>query len=57
MDTVNVNVRNKIHSSRNKKTSSENAETTINIGDNLFSLMLISIAAIGIWAISAVMFL
>ncbi len=56
MDTVNVNVRNKIHSSKNTKKISENAETTINIGDNLFSLMLISIAALGVWAISAVLF-
>ena len=57
MDTVNVNVRNKLHSSKNKKVASQNAETTINIGDNLFSLMLISIAAFGVWAISTVIFL
>lgn len=57
MDTVNVNIRNRFHSSKKNSSVSENAETTINIGDNLFSLMLVTIAAFGVWAVSAVLFL
>ena len=56
METMNVNVRKvRFHSSR--KVNHENGESGINIGDNLFSLMLISIAAVGIWAMSAVLLL
>lgn len=56
MDSVNVNIRNRFHTSRKNKIS-ENVETTINIGDNLFSLLLVTIAAVGVWAVSAVLFL
>lgn len=60
MDTINVNVKkSRIQSSRKHPeiVTGEKTETTMNIGDNLFSLMLITIAAAGIWAISAVLLL
>lgn len=56
MDSVNVNIGNRYQSSK-KNVAPEVPETSIGIGDNLFSLMLISIAAVGVWAVSAVLFL
>ncbi len=56
MDAVNVNVR-KVKFHPSKKVATVNGETTVKIGDNLFSLMLITFAAVGAWAISAVLLL
>lgn len=55
MDSVNVNVGNRYKSSK-KNSISDNSSANLRVGDNLFSLMLISIAALGVWAISAVLF-
>lgn len=59
MDAINVNVKKtKIRASRERRgfVDSQEAGSAINIGDNLFTLMLIGIAALGIWAITAVAF-
>ena len=56
MESVNVNIR-KVKFHPSKKVATGNAETTLKIGDNLFSLMLITFAAVGAWAISAVLLL
>lgn len=60
MDTINVNVKkSKISTPKRERKimGLGEAETTINIGDNLFTLMLVGIAAFGAWAISAVFLL
>lgn len=60
MDTVNVNVKKSRINSSSRKTGSafpQEAETSINIGDNLFTLMLVAISAFGLWAVTAVLLL
>lgn len=54
MDSVNVNIGNRYKSSK-KNSISDNVN--VRVGDNLFSLMLVGIAAVGVWAISVVLFL
>ncbi len=56
MDSVNVNVGNNYKSSR-KNSISDDSNINVRVGDNLFSLMLVAIAAVGVWAVSAVLFL
>ncbi len=55
MDSVNVNIGNRYKSSK-KNSVSDNPSANVRVGDNLFSLMLVGIAALGVWAVSAVLF-
>lgn len=54
METVNTR---KVRYNSSKKSDYGKEEITVSIGDNLFSLMLITFAAIGVWAVSAVLLL
>lgn len=59
MNTANVNVnRNEIRNPRKiSQGTTERTSAGFNIGDNLFTLMLVAIASFGIWAATAVLLL